>query len=161
MHAIFSVLGPVKSSIVNLETRTYPSKMVAVKDRLEKVSRFNAFLGSSLDYERIILGRQSKEGLEPDFEVGERKNGLVRDNGIRLTSEDGSKEYLSVYPIEGQVQSVEYYLDGKSVNFADIEKYLPKKSAPKQGGIQKKVIYRDFKVESVKAVTVGGTRWTF
>lgn len=106
-------------------------------------------------YEAIVQRRLAKEGKNPaSFTVSERKWGQRIPN-LPLVEHLG-QQYLEVIALK--VGKVEYFLDGKPIDKSAVIG-LEDKSEAEQGGLEDKVVIRDFKAESLRAVRIDGVEY--
>ena len=103
-------------------------------------------------YKAMVQRRLATEGKDPeDFKLGERAWG-TRVPNMPVVEHKGSY-YLEVIFIKPG--NAEYLLDGVVVPAESIQG-LPPKREGEQGGLEDKVIIRDFKAESITELRING-----
>ncbi len=65
--------------------------------------------------------------------------------------------YLEYRPISSEYK---YYLNGKEVDKAEVNKYLPP-SSPGRQGVENQIILRDYKLNSIQQIVMKGEVYTF
>ena len=150
-------------TFVGLDTET-PVKLKGGKknpqqDRVTKVMRGATVMsfanadGSA--YGAMVQRRLEEEGKDPaSFELSARAWG-TRIQGTPFVEHKG-EHYLEV--IFMKAGDVEYHLDGEPVDAADIEG-LPEAREGGQGGLERKVVIRTFKLSNVTALRAYGKTW--
>ena len=121
---------------------------------LNKVHKFYSLnVTSNAHYEAAVRRQQAREGQEVDFlakprKWGERikKSPVVRHNG---------NFYFSTHVNTLTTDVVYKNIDGKIIDKANIEEFLPAKSASRQG-LENEVIVRDYKIESIVQMRMKG-----
>lgn len=115
-----------------------------------------AFTNQNMNaYKAMVERRLDKEGKDPaDFVLKERAWG-VRVPNMPIVEHKGAY-YLEVIAINSG--KVTYYLDGLPIKKEDVIG-LPEKKEGGQGGLEDKVIIRDFKAESITALRVNGKEY--
>jgi hypothetical protein len=120
--------------------------------RIRKVSRTNVVLNCV--YQNSVNNQREREDLERNFEPEPRKWGQ-RIVGTGLVEHNGEL-YL-----ETKIQrTLGYtYIDqsGSEVDPAIINPYLPKRVEGERQGVEKPVIWRDYKLASIRELVVDGT----
>lgn len=122
---------------------------------VRKLSKINAFVG--FDYAGSVQKQQAREGAYPTFQAAERTWGTKV--GKALIEHKGN--YSLAAKVENSSRPI--YMHSKDGAMAVLAKerlkeFLPAKSDPIQGGIEKKIIYRDFRLDNVISVNMGGER---
>lgn len=103
-------------------------------------------------YQQMVWRRLGKEGKSPeDFQLKERVWG-VRVPNMPIVEHNGSYYFEVIFLKPGKV---EYLLDGVVVPESDIQG-LPEKREAEQGGLEDKVIIRDYKAESIVELRIDG-----
>jgi len=103
-------------------------------------------------YHEMVKRRLGKEGKDPaDFILSGRAWG-VRIPNMPIVEHKGNYYFEVIFLTPGKV---EYLLDGVVVPERDIQGLPPKREA-EQGGLEDKVILRDFKVESIVELRIDG-----
>ncbi len=113
-----------------------------------------AFTNQNMNaYKAMVQRRLGKEGKDPEkFVLKERAWG-VRIPNMPIVEHKGTY-YLEVIFITPGV--AEYLLDGVVVPESSIQG-LPQRTEGEQGGLDDKVIIRDFKAESITELRINGT----
>lgn len=103
-------------------------------------------------YKAMVQRRLDAEGKDPeDFKISERAWG-VRIPNMPIVEHKGTYYLEVIFLKPGKV---EYLLDGQVVPESDIQG-LPVKRESEQGGLDNKVIIRDFKAESIVELRCNG-----
>jgi hypothetical protein len=109
------------------------------------------------NYANSVNRQQGREGGEMDFEAQPRKW------GTRLPHSPFVEHKGKLY-LETKVQNVygtQYLLDGKEVTKDEIREWLrPKPEEGARQGVENPVILRDFSLESIREIRVGGEIFT-
>jgi hypothetical protein len=159
-EALADLLMTIRGAkIVALETRTEPRLLAKhpasgapnpFKGNVVKISRVNGIInwryGNSVNRQRV------REGLAPDFAAVPRKWG-VRVPGTPLVEHDG-RTYLEL-KVERFMEQRYESRDGRELNFASVEAYLPSRSAGRQG-VTREVIVRDYDLASIVSMRLDG-----
>lgn len=160
-----------------------------VTDLVGGKSTFNQFGGkvykymrlnymNNIDYKTAIENRMKKEGLNPDLFQHEGHKWMKRyKNGEDLTTLgyhqadehldiELRRWYLIVYIVSGkQVFDVSYYdANFQPIDMATIKPLLRDKTSKKQTDVglngDSQVVYRNFKIESVRELSINGEVYT-
>lgn len=135
--------------------------------RIVKHTKFVGLIGTKIDYGTLVENRLAKEadlkGTEvPDFSAKPRKWGS-RVDGVLVehTKNDVVKQYVTIHCIANNKPSVTYSYKGQPFNHKDskYDTWRKKTSAPKtqlEAGIENPVVYRDYDLDSIVSMTVGG-----
>lgn len=103
-------------------------------------------------YKEMVQRRLGKEGKDPeDFQLKERAWG-TRVPNMPIVEHNGAYYLEVIFMKPGKV---EYLLDGVVVPESAIEG-LPAKKEGEQGGLEDKVIIRDYKAESITELRING-----
>ena len=121
-----------------------------------KLSKVNGISGA--DYENSVNNQLEREGKENDFSAGERSW------GTRISPtlvENKGKSYLAMHV---QKTSKPTYLVDKNsmltvIDKKKIENFIIQPSKPTQGGVEKNVIYRNYSLENIKYIAIGGEKY--
>lgn len=106
-------------------------------------------------YEAMVQRRLQAEGKNPaSFTVSERKWGTRMAN-LPIVEHKG-QQYLEVIFLKGG--KVEYLYQGQPIDKTAILG-LEDKSEAEQGGLDDKVVIRDFKAESIRAVRIDSVEY--
>lgn len=117
-----------------------------------KVSRINAIV--NFTYENSVNNQRRREDKETDFEAQERKWGSHEEsNHVGCIVEHKGKKYISVKP--EKVLENYFKLNDKKIDKID-PGYLPVKKPQLQQGLEKEVIYRNYSIDSIKAIRISG-----
>lgn len=144
------------ATVVSLVTETDPvlvkPKSNPLSGRLKKESYVNGMIG--WNYQNSVNNQLAREGQEADFVAHPRKWG-ERIKGTPLVRHNG-KVYLEL-KVE-KVFNTRYLLDGVEVSRESIAKYLPAHKPDDSGrqGTDKAVILRDYNLDNVKQLRIGG-----
>lgn len=136
--------------------------------RITKHTTFVGLVGTKIDYGTLVENRLAKEadlkGTEtPDFSAKPRKWG-TRVDGVLVEHTDkkgNEKQYITIHCVANNVPSVRYSYKGVEFDHKDtkFDPWRKKKSAPKtqiEAGIENPVVYRDYDLDSIVSITVGG-----
>lgn len=175
-----TLFSNLKSAFVSLETETEQKEInktngqraadtkVLCEDAtginpadIVKRTKFVGLVGTSIQYEDLVNNRLFKEAVangkkkpQLTFSADERKWGK-RVNGAIV--EHNGEYYLTVLCVANNVPTVEHLLKGSPIDLKDAKfdafRAAPKK-APENQGTDNPVIYRDYKLTSVKQFTV-------
>jgi hypothetical protein len=157
--SLFDVLKTVSGAkIVSLVVETVPDMITPKANplfgRLVKRSYINGMIG--FRYENSVNNQLAREGVEADFVSHPRKWGN-RIEGTPLVEHKGT-HYLEV-KIE-KVYDTKYILDGKEVSKDVVAQHLrPAKEGSGRQGTEKAVILRDYKLDSITALNMGGRQY--
>lgn len=123
-----------------------------------KLSKVNGMTGT--DYENGVNNQQMREGNAPTFVVSPRKW------GVRISPalvEHKGRKYLSFRPLNTTRPT--FFARQSSgvllqVSKETVAKFLPaqKSSAPAQG-VQKEIFYRDYALDSITSLSIGGEKY--
>jgi len=147
------------SSIVSIESCTEPRLLAKhpvsgqpnpFRNNVVKVSRVNGIIG--WQYERSVNRQRTREEMTPDFESLPRKWGF-RLPGTPLVEHEG-RLYIELKVHQSLGHRYET-LDGRELDDADIEPYLPQHSAGRQG-VRGEVILRDYALENILSIKMNG-----
>lgn len=150
------------ATFVGLLTEVIPPMRKTGNPYLNKVTKrqfHNVQIG--FNYTNAINNRRDKEGEEKDFVASPRKWGR-RINGTPIVEHVKSGEYGVNYYLETRVlnsQKPDYYLNGVKLNnevvLNDVLSFMSKKhSNAEHQGVENEVIVRDFRLDSIIAVTL-------
>jgi hypothetical protein len=109
-------------------------------------------------YDAMVRRRLEAEGKDPDsFKLGERAWG-VRIAGTPFVEHKGEYYLETIFMRAG---SVEYQLDGVSIDKADIEGLEERGVNPdSQAGLENRVVIRTFKLDSIMGLRAMGVDWS-
>lgn len=159
-EALADLLLDVRGAkIVTLETRTEPRLLAKhpasglpnpFKGDVVKIGRVNGVInwryGNSVNRQRV------REGLAPDFVAIPRKWGVRVPGTPRVEHEE--RTYLEI-KVERFMEHRYESLDGRELNFASVEAYLPSRSAGRQG-VTREVVLRDYDLASIVTMRLDG-----
>lgn len=125
---------------------------------IRKLSKVNGFTGA--DYEASVARQQEREGKEATFEARDRAWGTRTSAAL---VENKGKKYLVIHPRNTAkpvyfARSIAGVL--MQVKKEAIEKFLPKtySAAPAQG-VDKEVVYRNYALENITALSINGEKY--
>ena len=148
---ISEIRGHKGCEIATIQTETIPKLLVAGKclGSIRKRSKMNVLIG--FDYENSVNNQLGREDTEMEFIAKPRKWGKRVD---LKTVEHKGNTYLTIQSLKCYDME---YVDSQGDTIPDeiVKPFLPKKSASRQG-TSKEIVYRDFKVESIKEITFRG-----
>ena len=173
MSNILNTLKGYTSSFVSINSSTEP-KLAVGKCKAEfgvhpkelnivKHTTMVGLVGTKVDYSTLVENRLLKEadlkGTDSKgWEKEERRWG-ERVDGVHVTHK--GTDYITVHCVSANKPLVRYELDGKEVDEETLKKIknsLQTSSSKKQegAGIEKQVVYRDYKLSSINSIKVGG-----
>lgn len=168
-HLIKQVLANVDgNTIVSIDTVTEPT-MSGGQANPYKGRVFKVMIGANVmiftnkksnGYENMVNRRLEKEGMDPSsFKVGPRAWGQ-RIDGTPFVEHNGQMYLEVIFLRPGKPK---YMLDLAEVSEAAAETMGVKmdKTEGQQGGLKNKVIIRTFKMDSIAAITIDGTKHEF
>jgi len=148
------------NTFVNIETMTDASKEL-LKPKSNPFNGLQKFTVSNVQifqnkngsaYEAKVKRDLEKEGKNgDDFQLQPRTWG-ERIKNTPLVFHKG-EFYLEVM-FTGKVGDVKYFFEGKEIAKEKLTNYLRAKKEGNQGGLEKKVIIRTYKIESITAITI-------
>jgi hypothetical protein len=107
-------------------------------------------------YAAMVRRRLAEEGKDPDsFELGPRAWG-ERIAGTPFVEHKGNHYLEVIFLSAGET---EYRLDGVTVPESEIEGLPPKPESNGQGGLDRKVVIRTFKLENITELRAYGLQW--
>jgi hypothetical protein len=142
------------TTFATIVVETEPRVKAAMKGRIKKWSKVNVCLG--FIYQNSVNRQRLREELENNFVPAARRWG-VRLEGTPLVHHKGSV-YLET-KVEKSLDT-QYYLDDTPVEYDDVAEYLPKRDSDSRQGVQKEVILRDYKLESIRKINVKNMEYT-
>lgn len=161
---LVATLSAVKgTTFATLETVTDPDMRKTGNPyvgRVKKHTRINCTFGAN--YENAVNRQGEREGLENAGEFEALKlpygNWLVPH---KLIEHKGAVQ-VRVMCNPHMKPDVSYTLDGQPMDVSVIKPFMPEKKASarqEEFGIEREVVPRNYKLESIKAITVNGTRY--
>lgn len=118
-----------------------------------KLSRVNGMINWS--YEAAVNRQRDREGKATDFESHPRQWG-TRLDGTPFVAHNGLL-YLEL-KIEKSVDEPSYVdVDGNEIALANIQPHLPQRSSSSRQEVDKEIILRDYKMDSITSITFNGT----
>ena len=136
------------AEIVTIETITIPKLKKNSLGLVKKHCKMNVMVG--FDYQNCVNNQHGREQAEMDFVAAPRPWGKRVD---LKTVEHKGQTYISANCLK--TYDVHYTVNGRDIETHLVEPYLPKKSETRQG-VDKPVVYRDFKVESIVGINFRG-----
>jgi hypothetical protein len=123
-----------------------------------KLSRVNGFTGA--DYERSVNRQRDREGSVPVFEAQERSWGERISPAL---VEKENKLYLVVQIQRTLNKPIYFAKDGsgllKQIQKDSIAAFLRKSSGAPRQGLDKEVIYRNYSLANITAISLGGEQY--
>ena len=173
MSNILNALKSRQSSFVSINSTTEP-KLLVGKCKAEfgkhpnelnliKHTTMVGLVGTKVDYTTLVENRLLKEadlkGTESSSWEKEERRWGERVDGVHVTHKGA--DYITVHCVSANKPIVRYELDGKEVDAETLKKIknsLQTSSSKKQeeAGIEKQVVYRDYKLSSINSIKVGG-----
>lgn len=148
-------------TFLGLDTTTVPvligGKKNAMQGRIKKIVTGSSVMTfsnqNSNGYSNMVARRLEAEGKDPEsFTLHPRKWGVRVPN--MPVVEHKEKQYLEVIFLKAG--AVAYTLDGKPIDKADIEGLKASRVEGEQGGLDDKVIIRDYNFDSLNTVRING-----
>lgn len=155
------------SQIVTLTTetdarlrKTHPTLKVGGKaarspyadDSVTKVSRVNVVI--NFTYQNAVNRQQCREGNAGDFVAQPRQWG-ERVEGTPFVQHKG-RLYVEC-KVERVVGETEFRVNGLPIDRSEIADYLPaSRSSAEHQGVDREIVLRDYALDSILAVTMGG-----
>lgn len=142
-----------------IETRTEPSGFRKTNNPMYgncfKMAKIRVKLGTELDYAKEVQFQQIREGKPVGFKAQAPVNKVNRIAGTPFASHPDGTEYLVCMVLD----SLEYNYEDSKGNVLDkneVHKFLPNKPlkphTQEAAGIEKPVIWRNYKLSSITAV---------
>lgn len=157
-----TIFGQVNgNSIISLDTETIPTMRGGRANphmgRVRKVSighNVMVFQNKHTNaYDAMVRRRLQHEGKNPErFVLGERSWG-TRINGTPFVTHNDQMYLEVIFLRPGKVH---YTLDGLFIEPEMINGLVMNHQEADQGGLEDKVVLRDFKFDSIRAVKIGG-----
>jgi hypothetical protein len=149
LEGVLCALGP--DARVQLETLTEPAFRKATeagmpfpfRGTILKRTRLRAVLNA--DYGAAVNARRGAEGKAADFVPGPRKWG-VKVEGTPLIRH---KDQLYLEYQVAEVLAVRYELDGRPIEAASLEPWLPARSQGASQGLDDQVVIRTLKLDNL------------
>jgi hypothetical protein len=168
-HLIKQILENVDgNTIVSIDTVTQPA-MTGGKSNPYIGHVFKVMIGANVmiftnkrsnGYENMVNRRLEKEGLDPNsFKVGPRAWGK-RIDGTPFVEHNG-ETYLEVVFLKPGKACFMHGMNEISPEVAETMGVKIDKQEGHQGGLKNKVILRTFKMDSIAAITINGTKHEF
>lgn len=162
VETIKSIKG---TTFATLETSTEPKMRKTGNPyfgRVRKISKgLNVQIGSV--YEKAVNRQAEREGNESAGEFKAEK--LAYGSWLvphKLIEHKGEIQIRVTCNPRMKPKSVSYEIDGVEIPVEEIKPFMPesKKSARQESfGVEREVVPRNFKLESITAITVNGTRY--
>jgi len=176
MSNILNTLKGYTSSFVSFNSETEPKLAVRKfqanfgkhpnEVKLVKFAKVVGLIGTKVNYQdlvqnRLIKGADLKGTEGPDLRAESVPDWKERVDGVETRHKTSGQQYITVHCVAAQKPIVHYELDDKVLSDDEVKllkECLPKSSSKKQedAGIEKPVIYREYKVQSMKQIKVGG-----
>lgn len=158
---------PIKGASLFCHATIMSEVKTCVKDRDTK-ERFNGVIQKMTDYSGGLVGEMEyksavnnalvKEGKEPNFEPEKARgrHSVANHTGLSQSDKDDEQYYMTFFFTSNTKIATQYFLNGEKVDVSDIPNVLPLKyDGATQGGLDKKVIIRTPKLESIKYLKCG------
>lgn len=118
-----------------------------------KLSRVNGMI--NWVYENAVNRQREREGVTADFESHPRQWG-VRLQGTPFVQHNDSL-YLEL-KVEKSLEEPTYVdVEGNAVTFDAVQPHLTARSNSSRQGVEKQIILRDYRMDSITSITVNGT----
>jgi hypothetical protein len=154
VKALMAITGPTPATFL-AETDVNMNKTAnPYHGQIKKVQKSNVFI--NFKYENSVNKALAKEGKEADFEAQPRKWGVRVAGTPLILFKD--KYYLEARFLNNEPK-VEYFHEGKIIEKALFEQFIPEKKSSGNQGLENEVIIRDFKIEGIKEIQFGGIKY--
>lgn len=151
------ILNQPGARIVTIEAET-PLRMRKTNNPYVgavKLSTVNCVV--NCNYSNSVNNQCAREDIDTEFESAPRQWGQ-RIQGTPFVEHKG--EFYLETKVERSLGETKIVHNGKELSWEDVQEFLPKKNEGARQPNEKKVIWRDYKVSSIKSVTVNGTTYT-
>jgi hypothetical protein len=122
-------------------------------ESVTKVQNMNGAIG--FDYENSVNRQRDREGNEENFEANSRKWGILLE-GRKIVEHKGN--YYLQFKVENS-SNVKYFMNGQEIEKEMIAEWLPKKKESTTQDVEKQVIVRDVKFDSIKSIKMKGMEY--
>jgi len=157
------LLNTKGTTIISVEASTNPRLLKTdnpywdkenKKWNITKLSYVNGMIGWI--YTNSVNNQRSREGKSEDFQAHKRRWGK-RIKGTPLVDHKGNK-YLEL-KVENHYRTVYLDADGYPVDERDLEPYKQNSKPKSRQGVEKEVVLRDYKIDSIETITLGGEKY--
>ncbi len=154
VKALMAIKGPTPATFLADTVLDMRKTDNPYHNQIMKRQKSNVFINFS--YENAVNKALTKEGKEADFEAKPRKWG-VRVPGTPLVLHEGAY-YLTARFLDNEPK-VEYLKEGKLIDKALFESFIPEKKSSGSQGLDKAIIVRDFTISNILEIQFGGTKY--
>ncbi len=169
--------GANTRSFIGLVAATEPPikspKTSGMGGRIKKLTHLTVYMGGAVNYGNIVKNRQEKLAKELNVDRPEGWEPAPRQWGERIPQtpfvQHKGKLYLECMVTD--CHRVEYRLDNKPVDFAEVEPFLREKStssrqmltveSPEGTDSSREVVWRTFALENIVQVSMNGKTYEF
>jgi len=152
VKVLMAVKGPTPATITATTLVKMNKRNNPYHEKVYKTQDSNVFI--NFNYANSVNKRLVKEGKEANFEAKPRKWGVHVPGTPLILHKDNY--YLEAGYLTKNTPKVTYTMDGEEVEKAVFENYLPARKPSTTQGLEQEVVMRDFKIENIKKVKVGG-----
>lgn len=146
------------ANIVSIVTKTTPRMRKTDNpfyDKVEKVSKVNGII--NWRYSNAVNNQRKREGKEDDFQAVERRWGQ-RIKGTPLVEHKG-KYYLEM-KVERKLNSEYIHKEkGEKLDMEQLGAFLYTNSSSKRQNLEKEVVLRDYKLDSIDTIKMNGEEY--
>lgn len=129
--------------------------------KLKKSAPFQVFKNSIVNgmvgyiYENSVNYQRQRENVEPSFSAQPRTWGTRLD---RFFVEHNGQLYLTI-KVENTIYKDYENEEGEFVDYETIAPHMYARSSSSRQGVSKKIIHRDYKLSSIKSITINGNKY--
>ena len=144
-----------KVRFISFESQTEPKMRKTNNPYFGTVVKVTkAVVQTERDYENAVNNQLKKEGKEPNF-VAVAPSGRHHITKLLTAKNDDEKQlYVNIFYFNNPKARIKVkYIDtitGKEIDKALLAPFMPKASEAEQGGVDKKIIIRTYKIEAIK-----------
>lgn len=152
-NTLFTMLSEIRgTTFAKIVTDTDPKlrKTGNPFSGVRKVSHVNVCLG--FQYENSVNRQRGREEIAQDFESAPRAWGTKISP---MFIEHKGKLYLET-KIERSLSTSYVDATGRELTSEDVAPFLPKRSSSSRQGVEKKVLIRDYAMDSIRSITING-----
>jgi len=143
-----------KVRFISFESQTIPKMRKTNNpyfDRVVKLTRAVVQVGR--DYENAVNNQLKKEGKEANFKASPPSGRHHISKLLTAKNDDEKQLYVNIFYFNNDKARIKVkYIDtitGKEIDKALLAPFMPKANEAEQGGVDKKIIIRPYKLESI------------
>lgn len=126
-------------------------------DKVKKLSSCNYLIGN--EYESRVHKNYTKDDLNPDTFIVEKNKVGEHLSKVVLFNEKLNTNYLQVERFDEITPKVSYTMDGNDIDKSLFDTFVIKPKVSEKQEQDRYVSYISFKFESIKEITLNGTRY--